>query len=127
MSKERELLKKVLLLRTCDVLIPEIEQLLAQPEQEPVAWMYDLEISTHPDRDKIYHYNELSIIAPEIRGQQDAVNIRPLYLAPPTREPLSEDQMFHHWLYLEEREHTYLNFTDGVKYAEEQHGIGAEL
>ena len=39
MSKERELLKKVLLLRTCEALIPEIAELLAQPEQpEPVYW-----------------------------------------------------------------------------------------
>jgi len=39
MSKERELLKKVLLLRTCDVLIPEIKELLAQPEQDlKLAW-----------------------------------------------------------------------------------------
>ena len=46
-------------------------------------------------------------------------------LAEPEQEPLSDEEMFHHWLYLEEVS-PYLNFTAGVRYAEEQHGIGAE-
>jgi len=39
MSKERELLRKVVLLRTCDALIPEIEALLAQPEPFKPDWV----------------------------------------------------------------------------------------
>lgn len=41
----------------------------------------------------------------------------------PEQDPLSEQQVFHHWLYLEEVS-PYLNFTAGVRYAEQQHGIG---
>jgi hypothetical protein len=48
-------------------------------------------------------------------------------LAQPEQEPtpLSEEEMFHHWLYLEEVS-PYLNFTAGVRYAEAQHGIGVD-
>lgn len=51
--------------------IPEIEQALAQPEQEPVAWMNDM--GTHID---------LNVSG---RG-------KPLYTTPPQRKPLTDEE-----------------------------------
>ena len=66
--------------------LPESKQeLLAQPEtkQEPVAWFYDYDGTTwvklkEPDLPNMHHL---------------VTNVRPLYLAPPTREPLSYDKI----------------------------------
>ena len=99
-SKARELLKRVLKdfdsVYSAD-LIDEIEALLAQPEHiedklamvEPVAWM-----STNGQGGisiDSYYANHKDYI--------------PLYAAPPTREPLSDDEIeggrssaFHIWL-----------------------------
>ena len=77
MSKERELLNRSrynLDREYCADLIDEIQELLAQPEQEqePVAWMQD--------SIELYVLEEKSAI----RGY-----VIPLYTAPPKREPLS--------------------------------------
>lgn len=68
-------------------------ELLAQPEQteqEPVAWMYDHQIEVGYDK-----YTEVNIIETCARNLEsnNCINIRPLYLAPPKREPLSEDNL----------------------------------
>ena len=112
MNKERELLKKVLLLRTCEALIPEIEQLLAQPEQtkqEPVAWMYEGIDETGETVRSIYHH-----------FYEDA-NLIPLYTAPPKREPLGLEIMD-----VCGSEDYREGFKDGALYAEKCHGIGGE-
>jgi hypothetical protein len=138
MSKERDLLKKILATGWLDhELSCEVEELLAQPEQEPVnfdlermklavespvsditvegltakvksnrehivdvtdkvepvAWMYDLDMMIHPiSNTRSQRFGELTAIDPTNR-QQDAVNIRPLYTAPPKREPLSDEDI----------------------------------
>ena len=110
MSKERELLKKVLLLRTCEALIPEIEQLLAQPEQtkqEPVAWMYEGIDETGETVRSIYHH-----------FYEDA-NLIPLYTSPPKRESLGLEIMD-----VCGSEDYREGFKDGALYAEKCHGIG---
>ncbi len=92
MSKERELLQRILDYMWEGELADEIKELLAQPEQEPVAWMYDLDMMIHPiSNTRSKRFGELTLIDPTDR-QQDAVNIRPLYELPPKRELLSNEQ-----------------------------------
>jgi hypothetical protein len=108
MSKERELLNKAIeMIQIVPLmasighaapdfgseLILEIQELLAQPEQteqEPVAWMYDHQIEVGYDK-----YTEVNIIETCARNLEsnNCINIRPLYLAQPKREPLSEDNL----------------------------------
>ena len=85
MSKERELLKKIVDYMWEGELVDEIKELLAQPEQteqEPEAWIvvnrdtgYRIQVSLFPDL-----YNK------------DMFEVIPLYTAPPKREPLSNEQ-----------------------------------
>ena len=98
MSKERELLQRCLdefeyKGVACNELCIDINKLLAQPEkteQDPVAWMYDHQIEVGYDK-----YTEVNIIETCARNLEsnNCINIRPLYLAPPKREPLSEDNL----------------------------------
>ena len=103
MSKERELLREIMGYVASGVVsitsndlgdaaetLHEIQELLAQPEQEPVAWMYDHQIEVGYDK-----YTEVNIIETCARNLEsnNCINIRPLYLAPPKREPLSEDNL----------------------------------
>jgi hypothetical protein len=88
MTIEREFLKK---LRYASLLEndlrKELEELLAQPEkteQEPVAWMWDEMFCED-------WTTVSSVIKPSKSKYVD--NVRPLYLAPPKREPLSTDTM----------------------------------
>lgn len=60
-----------------------IEQALAEPEQEPVAWMW-----TFADDDGASFSSKEPTIS--IR---DGVNYVPLYTAPPARKPLIDDLM----------------------------------
>lgn len=73
MSVERELLDRCAETLKCygwiSGLVKEIEELLAKPEQEPVAWMNDSGGCFLSDGNK---YSE---------------NWTALYIAPPTREP----------------------------------------
>lgn len=81
MSKEREYLKKLRYATHLENhLRKELEELLAQPEQEPVAWMYDwtneigeLIKGVYVGSHKASHLYELE-------------NLEPLYTAPPKRK-----------------------------------------
>ena len=131
MSKERDLLNKAIeLIQIVPMmasignvppdfgseLILEIQELLAQPEQEPVAWMYDLDMMIHPiSNTRSQRFGQLTAIDPTNR-QQDAVNIRPLYLAPPKREPLSQDEIY--------KLYQWVSFTELTRIIEKAHGIG---
>jgi hypothetical protein len=90
-------------------------------EQEPVAWIIETEIygklSEWVCTDK-KHYME------EHDGAKDPI---PLYLAPPKRTPLSNEEIdkglngkngFENWY--DDR------FVDGVRFAEKHHGIGVD-
>jgi hypothetical protein len=88
------------------------EQLLVQPEQDPVAWM-SLEKG---DVNKSRSYFEF------VEKYQDE-NIVPLYTSPPTRKPLSEKQIEY---YLERLGSSFKwddGFKAGVEWAEKVHGI----
>jgi hypothetical protein len=132
MNKERELLERILnhmsgkdrpyFIATCK----EIKELLTQPEteQEPVAW-----ITEWVQR---YRHNDTPIIDRAVsftKGEAPAVpnpNYIPLYLAPPKREPLSEDEMY---IGFQTAIGNYIDLTSfiaGVKSAEKEHGIGLD-
>ncbi len=154
MSKERELIKDMKILLECtdmgglqrraDVLIGRAIELLAQPEpsltgdqlidmwrdgydagarlakleQEPVAWMYDWEDTIQ----KVSMQNRMTKIK-SISERPEAFNVRPLYAVPPKREPLSNEEI---WVGFPQGVHiTTLAFYEGVKWAEQQHNIGA--
>ena len=121
MSKERELLKR--LVHWCwqveaypHKLHEEIEELLAQPEQsnEPVAWSYDYDGTTwvklkEPDLPNMHH---------------SVTNIRPLYTSPPTREPLSADEIQDALIKCRQSTTWDYGFEVGVKWTEFMYGIG---
>ena len=146
MSKERELLARVLTSELWSVqeeLQAEIKELLAQPEQnkaeaimpngvcvsnvydaykegkksvmveqEPVAWMWEENTSDgwveSADTDK----------PPENEYRR---NIQPLYLAPPKRKPLSDDEMRAIW---KEGIRCEIPFVEIGRAIEKAHGIG---
>ena len=89
-------------------------KLLAQPEPtaEPVAWMWDEMFCED-------WTTVSSVIKPSKSKYVD--NVRPLYLTPPKREPLSEKE-------IREGNQSMLNatretFIAGVRFAEVMHGI----
>ena len=90
MNKERELLKKWVSqfgnLRHDFNLLTETKELLAQPEneQEPVSWMWKKHTAGG-------WLDVVGLDKPSATAHQ--INIYPLYLAPPKREPLSEDKL----------------------------------
>ena len=71
MSRERELLRKVVAVAKGE-LVDEIKELLAQPEQEPVGW-WDEKLGFFKEK----HFDQL----------------QPLYLSPPKRKPLSDEDI----------------------------------
>jgi hypothetical protein len=109
--------------RAHDYYQSQVNQVITQPKQEPVAWMYDLDMMIHPiSNTKVLRFGELTSINPTVRPLQDAVNIRPLYTAPPKREPLSEIEIrsgYNANLHM-----TMKAFREGVKFAEKAHGMG---
>ena len=118
MSKEHELLKKavkgLLETRVTDIstkhkfLIDEIEELLAQPEQEPVAWM---SINSNGGK-RIVSIDSY---------YADHKNYMPLYLAPPKQEPLSPTEIiFPEWIFTKDEQQA---FIAGFRLAEREHGI----
>ena len=128
MSKERELLRRVKVLLECsnmeplqrqtDLIVGEIKELLAQPEQEPVAWMYDHQIEVGYDK-----YTEVNIIETCARNLEsnNCINIRPLYLAPPKQEPLSVERIADLWTDI--NTNSVRNFARAI---EKEHGIGVD-
>ena len=123
MSKERELLKGWLCIAPLWIdpaymkMYEDTKKLLAEPEQEPVAWIIETEIhgklSEWVCTDK-KHYIEAH------DGAKDPI---PLYLAPPKREPLSDKEITKNTpklIHIGER----LAFRAGVRFAEKHHGIG---
>ena len=127
MSKERELLKEIMsyfdkgdiTIRTfensSDVAetLHAAQELLAQPEQEPVGVVETL--GGYPDES--YHVVKLTC------GHRDLKHGDFLYSSPPKREPLSEDEIFNVWP-PSKKVPCLSSFTAGVKFAEKAHGIG---
>ncbi len=126
MSKERELLEQCRMYLSSlgmfvehSTLINEIDELLSQPEQEPVAWMYEWEEIGGKEWTSVKNGKYPPIVEEEYCMR----NLRPLYTAPPTREPLSDKDVGKGFL-LTDVWHRYESFIAGVRWAEHQHGIG---
>jgi hypothetical protein len=97
MSKERELLQKILTAYRKDEscmswgVANKIEELLAQPEQEPVAWMYDWKTPVGKNREVQHVFTSKNHLTTDLTHiLNDIENVRPLYTAPPTRVSLRE-------------------------------------
>jgi hypothetical protein len=100
-----------------NALLKEIEVALAEPEPEPVAWMYE------------WYENDLESTQAYCGSEKpfkgeivQPFNFRPLYTAPPKQEPLSNEEIlvgFPQGVHI-----TTLAFYEGVKFAEKMHGIG---
>ena len=120
MSKEREMLKKILATGGLNnELSCEIEELLAQPEHipdvgnmvEPVAWMYEWvnEIGQHV-KSVVYNF-------------YDDANLIPLYTSPQVPEPLSDEAI----RAIVNQLPTEVNLDTGIEFCkiiEKAHGIG---
>lgn len=97
---ERELFKRAITAlietRVTDIstkhqsLIDEIEELLAQPEQEPVAWMYDWNTIEEEEYGKT-NYDCLAKLN-SIPQSRAITNVRPLYTAPQKCEGITPRQ-----------------------------------
>ena len=121
MSKERELLKEIMsYFAKGDITIRKFEnssdvaetlhtaqELLTQPEQEPVAWMNDSGGCFLSDGNK---YSE---------------NWIALYTAPPKREPLTGIEISQGFQTDDDATHPY-SYWSGVDFAEKAHGIGVD-
>jgi hypothetical protein len=118
------------------VLLDTVKELLAQPEQEPVAWFYERQIEGFTERTMSVGFEE----------NFDGVTI-PLYLEPPRRETLREhidnhkawyqigyevakqelEPLCRHSIdqaYMASNFDNYYDcFDDGIKFAERCHGI----
>ncbi len=134
MSRERQLLKEALKVLEWNGIMGShdtynsIKELLSQPEQEPVAWMYDHHIEVGYDK-----YTEFNIVETCARNleSENCINVRPLYLAPPKlepievfekflkdkREPLSDEEIADLW----SDTNSVRNFARAI---EKAHGIG---
>jgi hypothetical protein len=151
MSKERELLKKILATRWLDhELSCEAEAILAQPEQDNIQYLLDQvsrlfaenamlkekwstpkpESEQQPEAwmliDKETGARIPRAYKPEHGVNQDRWELYPLYTTPPKREPLNAATTNY---YLERLGSNFKwddGFEAGVKWAEEQHGIGGE-
>ena len=121
MTKERELLRECYFYIDNKIdaspksLLLRIDELLAQPEQEPVAWLlsskdssYTELIKTEPEGADIYLYQ-----------------INPLYTSPPKREPLSDGTTVAMWHANKKATHAD-SYWAGVSDAEKSHGIGVD-
>jgi len=146
MSKERELLERVLTSELWSVqeeLQSKIRELLAEPEQKPAAWMYEFtgELDVRLER-------TARVIL--LLEKQDWVESRttgsyvesPLYTSPKREPPITSREMYQRGYAAAERDlkreplsdewikdnihliHQDVSFTDLVRSIEKAHGIG---
>jgi len=92
----------------------ELEELLAQPEQQPEAWII-------VNKETGYR-TQVSNLTPFLY-HREIFEVIPLYTAPPKREPLSDKDIGKGFL-LTDVWHRYECFIAGVEFAEKHHGIG---
>ena len=132
MSKEREIIEKLCSFQMpySDwlLLITEAEELLAQPEpeQEPVAWMWTRNYEGGGYTNKVFEFlNDAEEYAKDSETLKSPDIIRPLYTAPPKREPLSDEEIDKGY---QESDGNYydLAFRDGVRFAEKHNGVGVD-
>ena len=128
-TKERELLERVMyripsaVISEHDLdLVDDIKELLAQPEQEPVAWMYEWEEIGGKEWTSVKNGKYPPIVEEEYCMR----NLRPLYLAPPKREPLSIQEIYDLDKYSHQpfEIYTVRECISWIRKVEKAHGIG---
>lgn len=133
MSKERELLKAIVLKADgvegigLSLIIKESKELLAQPEQEPVAWQFRTfhgEDTVCSGWDVWEDCTELKFNNVSEYVTNGFYQVRKLYTSPQTREPLSEATIEHYIERLGSDFKWESGFLSGVAWAEKAHGIG---
>lgn len=92
-------------------------------KEEPVAWMYDWKTPIGNNREIQHVFTSKNHLTTDLAHiLNDVENIRPLYLAPSTRKPLSNEEI---WQGFPQHLHvTTLAFKEGVKWSEKCHRIG---
>jgi len=99
--------------RQADLIIGEIKELLAQPEQEPVAW----KVIDGTNGEFMF-----SRVKPMERNYKFDVVI-PLYTSPPTREPITGKEISNGFKADDDATHPY-SYWAGINFAEKHHDIG---
>ena len=122
MSKERELLQKVVNHMWQGELVDEIKELLAQPEQEPVAWMQDdIELYVQESKDTIRGYVIPLYTTPVNKNIE---SLKAFLKKKCIRMPLSEYEITEE---CDSKGQEHISaFIDGIEFAEKMHGIGGE-
>jgi hypothetical protein len=159
MSKERELLAAALDFldprrwldpadqHILNILSRDIEELLAQPEQDYIQYLLDqvarltaenamLKEKWSTPKPESEQQPEAWIIVNRDTGyriqvslfpdlyNKDMFEVIPLYTAPPKRERITNEEIYNHCCAMDS---SYTcNFIDGVEWAEQQHGIGVD-
>ena len=117
MSKEREMIEKLCSFQMTYsdwlLLIADAEELLAQPEQEPVAWMVETHFNNEPIK-------EFHTVKPMERVYKYCI-VTELYSAP--LKPLTGIEISKGFKADDEATHLY-SYWAGVEFAEKHHGIG---
>jgi hypothetical protein len=117
MSKEREMIEKLCSFQMTYsdwlLLIADAEELLAQPEQEPVAWMVETHFNNEPIK-------EFHTVKPMERVYKYC-KVTELYSAP--LKPLTGIEISNGFKADDEATHPY-SYWAGVEFAEKHHGIG---
>jgi hypothetical protein len=119
-SKERELLQRVRdvlrgLKETHYDLYWDIQTALAQPEQEPVGYLYK-QMDCHGEWGTIFKVDKPYI------SYHDIKDIVPVYTAPQKSYPLSDEWIKNNIHFI----HQYVSFTELVRGIEKAHGIGVD-
>ncbi len=116
MSKERELLKRWLIdfgkIHPDVELMKNTQTLLAQPEQEPVAWVFPSDL-------KRFETQETNAVIYSVEMGSPNENSIPLYTAPPAPDPLSDEEIKKLWT-----NQAPQNEFECVRLVEKAHGIG---
>ena len=117
MTKERELLKRIVKADVADYIgiISEAEEILAQPKQEPVAWVF-------PGDLKRFETQETNAVIYSVEIGSQTENSIPLYKESPNQKPLSDEWIKNNIHYI----HQDVSFTELVRAVEKAHGIGVE-
>ena len=95
-----------------------LEKALAEPEQEPVAWMQEMPVSGNEERS--VRMTTVKMVADEWD------NPIPLYLAPTLRNPLTEDQIVDIWAGVSMGYDDQINIIELARALERAHGIGEQ-
>ena len=95
----------------------EVMDYLAQPEQEPVAWVWEV-FNPHTG-----DWCDGCVAKDKPLENQNRRNIRALYTAPPRREPLTGREISHGFRLNPDATHAE-SYWAGVEWAEKAHGIG---